>query len=45
MPIRVCALPFEHFLIWWNTFGLPKIIFNKKGYKHIKNHSFKKFSW
>ena len=45
MPIRVCALPFEHFLIWWNTFGLPKIIFNKKGFKSIKSHSLKKFVW
>lgn len=23
MPIRVCALPFEHFLIWWYHYGLP----------------------
>ena len=45
MPIRVCALPFEHFLIWWNTFGLPKIIFNKKGFRNIKSHSLKKFVW
>lgn len=28
MPIRVCALPFEHFLVWWHTFGLPKFMFN-----------------
>lgn len=27
MPIRVCALPFEHFLVWWHTFGLPKFLF------------------
>ena len=25
MPIRVCALPFQHFLIWWNTKGLPRM--------------------
>lgn len=23
MPIRVCALPFEHFLIWWYHYGVP----------------------
>ena len=23
MPIRICALPFEHFLIWWYHYGLP----------------------
>jgi heme/copper-type cytochrome/quinol oxidase subunit 2 len=23
MPIRVCALPFEHFIIWWHYYGLP----------------------
>jgi heme/copper-type cytochrome/quinol oxidase subunit 2 len=28
MPIRVCALPFEHFLVWWHTFGLPKFLFH-----------------
>lgn len=25
MPIRVCALPFEHFLLWWQTKGLPRM--------------------
>lgn len=23
MPIRVCALPFDQFIIWWYHFGLP----------------------
>lgn len=23
MPIRLCALPFEHFLVWWYHYGLP----------------------
>lgn len=23
MPIRVCALPYEHFMIWWYHYGLP----------------------
>lgn len=25
MPIRVCALPYEHFMLWWQTKGLPRI--------------------
>lgn len=25
MPIRLCALPFEHFLVWWQTKGLPRL--------------------
>jgi len=27
MPIRICALPIEHFLMWWTTFALPKFMF------------------
>ncbi len=23
MPIRICALPYEHFMIWWYHYGLP----------------------
>jgi len=26
MPIRICALPFEHFLVWWRVKGLPKLL-------------------
>lgn len=33
MPIRVCALPFEHFLVWWHTFGLPKFLFAPSDHK------------
>ena len=45
MPIRLCILPFEHFLIWWNTFGLTKFFnlndtaFNKDEFLN------KKFIW
>jgi len=48
MPIRVCALPFEHFLVWWHTFGLPKFLFhsNKDKIKFPTNKYFaRKFSW
>ena len=34
MPIRICALPFEHFMLWWYTFGLPAIqAFGKRDQK------------
>lgn len=50
MPIRVCALPFEHFLVWWHTFGLPKFLFSpeseKPGVKIPVNKYFtRRFSW
>ncbi len=25
MPIRLCALPFEHFVVWWQSKGLARI--------------------
>ena len=37
MPIRVCALPFEHFMLWWQTKGLPRVYRTKTllNNKHI----------
>jgi heme/copper-type cytochrome/quinol oxidase subunit 2 len=26
MPIRLCLLPFEHFFVWWQHFGLPRVL-------------------
>jgi len=43
MPIRVCALPFEHFLLWWNNFGLPHLMLTGKK-DFIKEYSFRKYS-
>jgi len=48
MPIRICALPFEHFLVWWHTFGLPKFLFpaNKSNNNMASVKYFtRKFSW
>ena len=48
MPIRVCALPFEHFLVWWHTFGLPKFLFpsnNNKIGVPVNKYFNRKFSW
>lgn len=45
MPIRVCALPFEHFLLWWNTYGLPKML-NTISRKRFETHyELRKYSW
>lgn len=30
MPIRVCALRFEHFMLWWKVKGLPRMYRSKK---------------
>lgn len=46
MPIRVCALPFEHFLVWWHTYGLPKILGVKSTKKlYTKDHALRKYVW
>lgn len=45
MPIRVCALPFEHFLIWWHSFGLPKLIYTNTQKKYETYYSFRKYIW
>lgn len=42
MPIRICALPFEHFLVWWHSFGLPKLL---KGDMHLKGAALKKYKY
>ena len=30
MPIRVCALPYDHFMVWWQTKGLPRMYRSEK---------------
>jgi hypothetical protein len=45
MPIRVCALPFEHFLVWWHSFGIPKLLFTKNERKYETYYAFRKFVW
>lgn len=45
MPIRVCALPFEHFLVWWHSFGLPKLIYTNTQKKYETYYSFRKYIW
>jgi heme/copper-type cytochrome/quinol oxidase subunit 2 len=45
MPIRVCALPFEHFLIWWHSIGLPKLLYPSKKHKVLTSYTNRKFVW
>lgn len=45
MPIRVCALPFEHFLVWWYTFGLPRLLFTNNQKRFESYYSFRKYVW
>ena len=45
MPIRICALPFEHFLLWWHTFGLPKLLFTSNKKKLGFHYGVRKFRW
>lgn len=45
MPIRICALPFEHFLVWWHTFGLPRYMFTSSKKNMSNYYSFRKYVW
>lgn len=45
MPIRVCALPFEHFLIWWTNKGLPKSTRIRYNSKKVENVLLLKYRW
>lgn len=45
MPIRICALPFEHFLVWWYSFGLPKLLFTKQKRRLETTYGFTKYVW
>ena len=44
MPIRICALPFEHFLIWWYHYGLPYYT-SFKNRKISINSNLKQYNW
>jgi len=43
MPIKLCILPFEHFLIWWQHFGLPKLLFTESKNRFETDYGLKKF--
>lgn len=45
MPVRICALPFEHFLLWWQSFGLPKLLFTKNFRRYSYSYGSRKYAW
>lgn len=45
MPIRICALPFEQFLLWWNTYGLPKMLNTISKKRFETNYELRKYTW
>ena len=45
MPIRMCVLPFEHFVIWWQHFGLSKLLFSFSKRRFEAKFANKTFSW
>jgi len=45
MPIRICALPFEHFLVWWHTFGLPKLMSTRTKKRYRTYYASRKYVW
>ena len=45
MPIRICALPFEHFLVWWHSFGLPKLLSTRKKKRFETYYANRKYVW
>lgn len=45
MPIRICALPFEHFLVWWHAFGLPKLLYTQTSRNEKYVYGFRKYVW
>jgi heme/copper-type cytochrome/quinol oxidase subunit 2 len=45
MPIRICALPFEHFLVWWHSFGLPKLLSTRRKKRLETYYANRKYVW
>lgn len=45
MPIRVCALPFEHFLIWWYHYGAPFFLAGNQDRSKFIANSAKQINW
>jgi heme/copper-type cytochrome/quinol oxidase subunit 2 len=46
MPVRICALPFEHFLLWWHTFGLSRLMYLRNDRQRFtKTYALRKYVW
>lgn len=45
MPIRVCALPYEHFLLWWYHFGLTYFTNTNLSKKQTVALNIRQYNW
>jgi len=45
MPIRICAIPFDHFIVWWTAKGLPKILKMRYNLKKLDEGLLAKYVW
>jgi heme/copper-type cytochrome/quinol oxidase subunit 2 len=45
MPIRVCALPFNHFILWWWNYGAPFFLQRRGDRISQVNNSLRQFNW
>lgn len=45
MPIRICALPFEHFVLWWHNYGTPFFMAKNKERASYRLLSSKLMNW
>lgn len=45
MPIRVCALPFEHFLIWWYHYGAPFFMAGNQDRSNFTKGTARSINW
>ena len=44
MPIRVCALPYDHFMLWWQMKGMPRL-YRSKSFMKNNNQILQKFRY
>lgn len=45
MPIRICALPFEHFLLWWYHYGSPFFLAGNQDRGKFAKQSLNSINW
>ena len=43
MPIRICVVPFEHFILWWVNYGYP--IFLSKNTPRDRSNRIGEYNW
>lgn len=45
MPIRVCALPFNHFILWWFSYGSPFFLQKNGNRSSQLSNGLRYFNW